>query len=123
MDIALLLDDTGSFTSFCQHRRDASSAIWSTSLQTALPGVDLGFGVSRFEDYGGPFSPVSTERPEGRPFILDQPIVTAATATAAGTDLNTLMKNALAAMAPGFGGDTPGGGYRGTLSACHRRRA
>ena len=85
--------------------------------------MDIGFGVSRFEDYGGPFRTVSTEDPQGRPFILDQPIVTAATATAAGTDLNTLMKNALAATAPGFGGDTPGGRILRALPACHRRRA
>ena len=106
VDIALLLDDTGSFTSFASTVESIFSNL-VTSLQTALPGVDIGFGVSRFEDYGGPFHSISTENQDGRPFILDQPIITASAATAAGTDLNTLMKNALAATAPGFGGDTP----------------
>jgi hypothetical protein len=106
VDIALLLDDTGSFKSFAGTVESLFSDL-VTSLQAALPEVDLGFGVARFEDYGGPFSPISSERPSGRPFFLDQPIVTAATATAAGTDLNTLMSKALAATGPGFGGDTP----------------
>ena len=112
VDIALLLDDTGSFTSFASTVESIFSNLVA-SLQSALPGVDFGFGVSRFEDYGGPFHTVSTEDPQGRPFILDQPIVTAATAAAAGTDLNTLMKNALAATAPGFGGDMPEAGIEG----------
>ena len=106
VDIALLLDDTGSFKQFAGTVESLFSNLVS-SLQAALPGVDLGFGIARFEDYGGPFSSVTTENTGGRPFFLDRPIVTAATATAAGTDLNTLMKNALAATGPGFGGDTP----------------
>ena len=112
VDIALLLDDTGSFKLFAGTVESLFSDLVS-SLQAALPGVDLGFGVARFEDYGGPFSSVTTEKTGGRPFILDQPIVTAATATAAGTDLNTLMKNALAATGPGFqhGGRHSGSGH------------
>ena len=47
-----------------------------TQLQTALPQVSFGFGVGRFEDYGGPVTSCSSEVTTGRPFTLGQPIVT-----------------------------------------------
>ena len=72
-----------------------------------MPGIDLGFGVAQIQDYGGPFSVVSAENPGGRPFFLDQPIVTAQAAAAAGTNLSTLIGNALSAHGPGFGGTRP----------------
>ena len=71
-------------------------------LQTALPSVDFGFGVGRFEDYGGPGTGFSAENITGRPFILNQAIIA--------TDhpnFSTLIANALARTAPGFGGDGP----------------
>ena len=61
VDITLLLDDTGSFKEFAPIVNSIFSSL-VTSLQAALPGVDFGFGVTRFEDYGGPgnsFSDVS----------------------------------------------------------------
>ena len=81
VDVFFLLDDTGSFS-------DVAVTIGMlfeqlvTDLETALPGIEFGFGVGRFEDYGGPgnlFSQPSQpvvgppEDPKGRPFILDQP--------------------------------------------------
>jgi hypothetical protein len=106
VDIALLLNDTGSFESFVSTVESHFGNL-VTSLQAALPGVDFAFGIARFKDFGGPFGSVDREQPGGRPFILDQPIVTAATAQAAGTNLNTLISQALAATAPGNGGDIP----------------
>ena len=78
VDITLLLDDTGSFKEFAIVNSIFSSLV--TSLQAALPGVDFGFGVTRFEDYGGPGNSFSDDYDTARPFILNQPIVTAETA-------------------------------------------
>ena len=77
-----------------------------TSLQQSLPGVSLGFGVAQFQDYGGPFHTISGDNPAPG-HLLDQPVVTAATAAAAGTSLDTLISSALQQSGPGFGGDTP----------------
>jgi hypothetical protein len=107
-DIVLLLDDTGSFASFSQTVRDIFANL-VTSLQTALPGVSFGFGVTRFEDYGGPGTGYSGEDAEGRPFILNQPVVTAATAGGE-TQLLNLITTALNNEAAGFGGDGPESG-------------
>ena len=75
-------------------------------LEAALPGVDFGFGVGRFEDYGGPGFGFGAESMNGRPFILDQPIVTSA--DAGGVDArNKLITDALSRSAPGNGGDGP----------------
>ncbi len=112
VDIALLLDDTGSFTEFAQPV-EAMFGNLVTSLQAALPGVSLGFGVARFEDYGGPGSVFSLQNPQGRPFLLDQPIVTSATAVADGTTLNALITTALNEQGPGNGGDVPESDFEG----------
>ncbi|MEW5979973.1 MAG: hypothetical protein AB1898_29605 [Acidobacteriota bacterium] len=105
VDIFLLFDDTGSFAGFVPTVSSVFSSL-VTALETALPGVDFGFGVGRFEDYGGPGNGFSGELAQGRPFVLNQPIVTAA--TAGGTAArNTLITNALSNTAPGFGGDGP----------------
>ena len=66
--------------------------------------VDLAFGVGRFEDYGGIRGhSISQEHPEGRPFILNQPIVEATT-----VDFHRSIAAALERNAPGFGGaDAP----------------
>jgi len=105
VDITLLLDDTGSFKEFAPVVNSIFSSL-VTSLQAALPGVDFGFGVTRFEDYGGPGNSFSSDYATARPFILNQPIVTAATAggTAA---LDSLISTALSHVGAGYGGDTP----------------
>ena len=105
VDITLLLDDTGSFKSFAGTVESIFSSLVS-SLQTALPSVDFGFGVTRFEDYGGPGNSFSDDYDTARPFILNQPIVTAETAggTAA---LDSLISTALSNVGAGYGGDTP----------------
>lgn len=97
VDVFLLFDDTGSFTSNSPIVRAAFPTIIS-SLQASLPGVDLGFGVGRFEEYGSFASEFAT----GRPFILNQPIVAASTA-----GFSTSIQAALDRMAPGYGGDGP----------------
>jgi len=79
VDVFLLFDDTGSFEGFVPTVASIFSAL-VTALEAALPGVEFGFGVGRFEDYGGPGTGFSDEDLVGRPFTLNQPIVTAATA-------------------------------------------
>ncbi len=106
VDIVLLLDDTGSFNGFVQPVEGMFGNL-VTSLQAALPAVSFGFGVARFEDYGGPGIVFSSDLQTARPFLLDQPIVTAATAAADGTSLNTLITTAFGEQGQGTGGDTP----------------
>ncbi|MCA9095508.1 MAG: hypothetical protein KDA68_18645, partial [Planctomycetaceae bacterium] len=97
VDVFLLFDDTGSFTANSPIVRAAFPTIIST-LQTALPGIDLGFGVGRLEEYGS----FASENATGRPFILNQPIITSDT-----VGFSTSIQAALDRTAPGYGGDTP----------------
>ena len=97
VDVFLLFDDTGSFTANSPIVRAAFPQIIS-SLQTALPGADLAFGVGRFEEYAN----FASEFPTGRPFILNQPIIDQST-----PGFSTSIQSALDRTAPGFGGDTP----------------
>ncbi|MEY3175670.1 MAG: hypothetical protein RLZZ436_3584, partial [Planctomycetota bacterium] len=97
VDVFLLFDDTGSFTANSPIVRAAFPTIIST-LQTSLPGIDLAFGVGRFEEYGN----FAAEFATGRPFILNQPIVEASR-----PGFSTAIQAALDRTAPGFGGDAP----------------
>lgn len=97
VDVFLLFDDTGSFTGNSPIVRAAFPQIIS-SLQTALPGLDLGFGVGRFEEYGNYAAELGT----GRPFILNQPIVAQSV-----PGYDTAIQAALNRTAPGYGGDGP----------------
>ncbi|MFO0949050.1 MAG: SdrD B-like domain-containing protein [Planctomycetota bacterium] len=97
VDVFLLFDDTGSFVNNSPIVRAAFPQIIA-SLQTALPGIDFGFGVGRFEEYGNFADEYST----GRPFILNQPILAQSTA-----GFQTSIQAALDRVAPGYGGDTP----------------
>lgn len=105
VDVFLLFDDTGSFASVAPTVTALFPTIIS-DLESALPGVSFGFGVGRFEDYGGPGASFSGENQTGRPFTLNQPIITSVDAGGdAARDL--LIQNALSRTAPGFGGDGP----------------
>ncbi len=97
VDVFLLFDDTGSFTANSPIVRNAFPAIIAT-LQASLPGIDLGFGVGRFEEYANFASEFAT----GRPFILNQPIVANSTPGSAAA-----IQAALDRVAPGYGGDAP----------------
>lgn len=97
VDVFLLFDDTGSFTANSPIVRSAFPQIIS-ALQTALPGINLGFGVGRFEEYANFAAEYST----GRPFVLNQPIISAST-----PGFSTSIQSALDRTAPGYGGDTP----------------
>jgi hypothetical protein len=107
VDLALVLDDTGSFSS----QWSAVSSTFSSvvdQLQADLPSVNFGFGVSMFKDYGGPWSFNDADAITTRPFILNQPIVNSATA-GGGAALATLISGAVgrASQLPGSGGDGP----------------
>ncbi len=97
VDVFLLFDDTGSFVNNSPIVRAAFPDIIA-QLQSALPGIDLGFGVGRFEEYANFASEYST----GRPFTLNQPIVAASTA-----GYMSSIQAALNRTTPGYGGDLP----------------
>ncbi|MGH8585695.1 MAG: hypothetical protein ACREWE_05770 [Gammaproteobacteria bacterium] len=105
VDVFFLFDDTGSFAPFVRTVTSIFSGLVG-DLETALPGVEFGFGVGRFEDYGGPGTGFSGEAPTGRPFTLNQPIITAADADGAPAR-DALINAALDRTAPGGGGDGP----------------
>ncbi len=105
IDFFGLFDDTSSFEAIIPTLADVFT-VFVGELEAALPGVEFGFGVGRFEDYGGPGFSFGSESMNGRPFILDQPIVTSA--DAGGADArNKLITDALSRSAPGNGGDGP----------------
>jgi hypothetical protein len=97
VDVFLLFDDTGSFTANSPIVQAAFPQIIS-ALQAAMPGVDFGFGVGRFEEYAN----FAAEFPTGRPFILNQPIIDQST-----PGFSTAIQSALSRTAPGYGGDQP----------------
>ena len=97
VDVFLLFDDTGSFVNNSPIVRAAFPDIIS-QLQTSLPGIDLGFGVGRLEEYAN----FASEYATGRPFILNQPIVAASSAGYLAS-----IQAALNRTTPGYGGDQP----------------
>ncbi len=97
VDVFLLFDDTGSFTANSPIVRAAFPQIIA-DLQAALPGLDLGFGVGRFEEYGN----FASEYATGRPFTLNHAIVPASNPA-----MTTAIQAALDRVAPGYGGDQP----------------
>ena len=97
VDVFLLFDDTGSFTNNSPIVRAAFPQIIA-ALQAALPGVDLGFGVGRLEEYAN----FALENASGRPFILNQPVIAATT-----PGFSAAIQAALDRTAPGYGGDLP----------------
>ena len=97
VDVFLLFDDTGSFVNNSPIVRAAFPDIIA-QLTASLPGIDLGFGVGRFEEYAN----FAYEYDSGRPFTLNQPIVAASSA-----GYMTAIQAALDRTAPGYGGDEP----------------
>lgn len=95
VDIFLLTDDRASIQRALPALRDQFADV-VTSLQTALPGVSLGFGVGRFEA-----NPVGRGGRLGRPFILNQPIITTDT-----PQFSQALDAALARGNPGIGDGT-----------------
>lgn len=102
VDVFLLLDDTGSFS-------DVGPVVASQfpgiieDLQESLPDINFGFGVGRFEDYGGTIgSEISGDNINTRPFILNQPIITTDT-----PGFNEAIEAALERETDGGGGDGP----------------
>ncbi|MCA8988264.1 MAG: tandem-95 repeat protein, partial [Planctomycetaceae bacterium] len=97
VDVFLLFDDTGSFVNNSPIVRAAFPDIIN-QLQLSLPGNDLAFGVGRFEEYANFAGEYST----GRPFVLNQPIVSTGT-----TGYMAAIQAALNRTTPGYGGDQP----------------
>ncbi|MCA9268958.1 MAG: carboxypeptidase regulatory-like domain-containing protein, partial [Planctomycetales bacterium] len=102
VDVFLLFDDTGSFTANSPIVRAAFPNIIS-ELQTRLPGIDLGFGTGRLEEYGN----FAAEYATGRPFVLNQPIISSSDAGYTDAEVLASIQAALDRVAPGYGGDRP----------------
>ena len=98
VDVFLLFDDTGSFAGTGPQLASAFPQLIDT-LRRSLPNVDLGFGVGRFEDYGG-IAPFASN--VDRPFVLNQPILPASM-----LGMREAIVEALSRSAPGGGGDGP----------------
>jgi hypothetical protein len=105
VDVCLLLDDTGSFKSYVPTLTNIFASL-VTNLEASVPGVEFGFGVTRFEDFGGPGNTFSEDYLTARPFILNQPIITAADAGGSAA-LITMINTALSHAGLGYGGDAP----------------
>lgn len=101
IDVFLLFDDTTSF----ENQVPAVVQVFTrvvALLQAQVPTADIAYGVGRFEDYGGPGSSYSGELPTGRPFILNQAIL-----SRSNPGFVEALQGALMRSAPGFGGDLP----------------
>lgn len=101
VDVFLLFDDTGSFSSVASGLSPLFNSVVSC-LTTAFPTVDFAFGVGRFEDFGGPYAPFSGDSASARPFTLNQGVW-----RTANVGFGAAMASALANTAPGGGGDSP----------------
>ncbi len=79
VDVMLLLDDTGSFVMLNALLRNEYTEIIK-NLSANNPGIDFGFGVSRFDDFRVTYDPPLGGRDSnfetGIPFTLNQPIIT-----------------------------------------------
>lgn len=95
IDVFLLFDDTGSFTSAAPTLAAAFPQLIA-NLQTNFPTADFGFGVGRFEDYPTTFSV------DDAPFLLNQPVVSDSE-----PNFFTAINSALNRSSPGFGGTGP----------------
>jgi RHS repeat-associated protein len=103
-DVFLLLDDTGSFeTSGVGPNLIRQLPNVIAQLQAALPDVNLGFGVGRFEDYASAIFDNNSDASFGRPFTLNQPILATTT-----PGFDSAIQAALNRSGPGTGGhDAP----------------
>lgn len=116
VDVFLLFDDTGSFSTFTPTVTNLFSEL-ATALESALPNVDFGFGVGRFKDFGGSGWDFCSNRSEncaddfprrvnGRPFYLNQPIISSSS-VGGKSERDALIVQALQRSGPGTGGDDP----------------
>ncbi|TWT41621.1 Ig-like domain-containing protein [Botrimarina hoheduenensis] len=101
IDVFLLFDDTGSFSGVAPTLTSQFPSIIA-ALQAAIPGMDLGFGVGRFEDFG---NGSGNSTGNNLPFILNQPIVLDST-----VGFTDAINSALTRVAPGGGDDSPESG-------------
>ncbi|GKY93275.1 hypothetical protein MPSEU_000295000 [Mayamaea pseudoterrestris] len=108
VDVFFLFDDTGTFIS-------ASSTVARTfgtiinNLIVSYPSVSWGYGVGKFEDFGGIGLDYDSGISSDRPFILNQPIIDFDTAGSQ-DNLETIVQDALNVRSLGNGGDLPESG-------------
>ncbi len=98
VDVFMLMDDTGSFAPTAPTIAGAFQTIINR-LKVSRPKVDFGFGVGRFEDYGGD---ATWAESIDRPFLLNQSIL-----PQSDPDMLRNIVRALQNTAPGQGGDEP----------------
>ncbi len=101
VDVFLLFDDTGSFADEAPEVIAAFTRVVAF-LQAAIPTADIAYGVGRFEDYGGPGADFGGGDSRGRPFFLNQAIL-----SRSNPDFVASLSAALANVAPANGGDGP----------------
>ncbi|GKY92731.1 hypothetical protein MPSEU_000243100 [Mayamaea pseudoterrestris] len=106
VDVMFLFDDTGTFARASSQLANQFGAL-VTQLEAAFPSVDFGYGVAKYEDFGGVGTDYGGQFADSRPAILNQPIVTAAELGGSVDALNTLIIDALRRTAPENGGDIP----------------
>jgi fibro-slime domain-containing protein/RHS repeat-associated protein len=113
IDIVFLWDSTGSFNGSTEAVRAAFGQLVTVLRSlTSLNNVDLGFGVSRYEDYGGTSGSNAGGGGGNQPFFVNHPIVSLGTASnpTPNQALRRLaIESALSSSRSGYGGggDTP----------------
>lgn len=111
IDVVFLVDGTGTFEARLLNPNDLGGIIPEVvdrlQNEPLLAGRDIGFGVARFEDYGGSNNRFTFGTEADRPYILNQPIVTEEIAAANGTSVTELVSAALSRGSIGDGGDAP----------------
>jgi hypothetical protein len=108
VDVFFLFSDTGKVASKLVPNMIAAFGGVVEALKVELPKVDFGFGVGRFEDYGGAWEFGSSTKSSGRPFRLIQPIISVT--DAGDLALKSLVEKAMGDVVEATKGDTPESG-------------
>lgn len=113
IDVVFLWDSTGSFNGSTESVRAAFAELVQQLLtEPSLANVDLGFGVSRFEDYGGTAGRNAGDGGWSQPFFLNHPVVSLGTQSNPAPNQaqrRLAIQSALSSQRAGYSGadDTP----------------